>query len=112
MNLDLKKTLNLNSYEWWRNHRRFVTIGIFLALFAGYVREPSAKNFKVNDTCGRLSADLISGEKASRELKLGNKRINGLVGEKVKISNHYYHAKHYCQGYTNGHVGLGFYSPK
>ena len=106
--MNLKKKLNLNSYEWWRNHRRFVTVGLFLALFAGYVRGPSAKDFKVNDICGRLSADLITGEEASRELKLGKKRIDGLEGEKAKITNHYYHAKYYCQGYTKGNVGLGY----
>ena len=108
MTIDLKKKLNLNSYEWWRNHRRFVTLGLFLAFFAAYVRGPSAKDFKVNDICGRLSADLITGEKAARELKLGKKRIEGLEGEKADITNHYYHAKYYCQGYTKGNVGLGY----
>ena len=77
MNIDLKKRLNLNSYEWWRNHRRFVTLGLFLAFFAGYVRGPSAKDFKVNDICGRLSADLTIGEKAAKELKLGKRESMG-----------------------------------
>ena len=108
MNLDLKNKLNLNSYQWWRNHRRFVTLGLFLAIFAGYVRGPSAKDFKVNDICGRPSADLITGEEDSRKLKLGKKRIEGLEGEKAVITNHYYHAKYYCQGYTKGNVGLGY----
>tara|TARA_B100000965_G_scaffold406489_1_gene445681 strand:+ start:4796 stop:5128 length:333 start_codon:yes stop_codon:yes gene_type:complete len=108
MNKDLKKKLNLNSYEWWRNHRRFVTLGVFLALFAAYLRDPSMKDFKVNDICGRLSADLITGEDASKQLRLGNKRIDGIDGDKVKITNHYYHAKYYCQGYKKGNVGLGF----
>tara|TARA_Y100001968_G_scaffold306044_1_gene322503 strand:- start:380 stop:559 length:180 start_codon:yes stop_codon:yes gene_type:complete len=49
-------------------------LGLFLAIFAAYVRGPSAKDFKVNDTCRRLYADLITGEEASRELKLGNKK--------------------------------------
>tara|TARA_Y100001968_G_C19333598_1_gene705593 strand:- start:668 stop:991 length:324 start_codon:yes stop_codon:yes gene_type:complete len=106
--INLKKTLNLNSYEWWRNHRRFVTLGLFLALFAGYVRGPSAKNFRINDTCGRLSSDLITGEEAARKLKLGKKRIDGFEGEKTEITNYYYHAKYYCQGYTKGNVGLGY----
>ena len=106
--MDFKKKLNLNGYEWWRNHRRFVTIGIFLALFAGYIRGPSAKDIKVKDICGRLSADLITGKKALRELRLGKKRIDGLEGEKANITNHYYHAKYYCQGYTKGNVGLGY----
>ena len=108
MRFDLKKKLNLNSYEWWRNHRRFVTLGLFLESFGGSVRGPSAKDFKVNDICGRLNADLITGEEAASELNLGKKRIEGLEGEKVDITNHYYHAKYYCQGYTKGNVGLGY----
>ena len=107
MYMGLKNKLNLNSYEWWRNHRRFVTLGIFLAVFASYVRGPSVRNFEVNDICGRLSADLISGEQAAKALKLGNKRIDGLEGEKTRITNYYYHAKYYCQGYAKGKVGLG-----
>ena len=69
--MGLKKALNLNSYEWWRNHRRFVTLGIFLALFAGYVRGPSANDFNVRDTCGRLNSNYqITGEEAIRKLNL------------------------------------------
>ena len=108
MNMDLKKKLNLNSYEWWRNHRRFVTLGIFLALFAGYVRGPSAKDFKVNDICGRLSANLISGETAASKLKLGKIKIDGPEGKKANITDYYYHAKYYCKGYKKGNVGLGY----
>ena len=108
MSIDLKKKLNLNSYEWWRNHRRFVTLGIFLAIFAAYVRGPSARDFKVNDTCGRLNADLITGKDASRALKLGMTKIDVPEEEQSQISNHYYHAKYYCQGYTKGTVGLGY----
>ena len=66
-----KKLLNLNSYEWWRNHRRFVTLGIFLALFAAYVRTPSANEFKVRDICGRLQSSYqITSEEAMKRLKL------------------------------------------
>ena len=69
--LNPKKLLNLNSYEWWRNHRRFVTLGIFLALFAAYIRTPSANDFKVRDTCGRLQSSYqITGEEAMKRLKL------------------------------------------
>ena len=106
MNVDLKKKINLNSDEWWRNHRRFVILGLFLAIFAPYVRGPSARDFKVNDICGRLNADLITGKEASRELKLGNKKIDGPEENKSEIINHYYHAKYYCRGYTKGNVGL------
>ena len=108
MRFDLKKKLNLNSYEWWRNHRRFVTLGLFLTIFAAYVRGPSARDFKVNDICGRLNADLITGKEASKKLKLGSSKIVGPEEDKSEITNHYYHAKYYCQGYTKGHVGLGY----
>ena len=69
--MNFKKALNLNSYEWWRAHRRFVTLGIFLALFAAYVRTPSANEFKVRDTCGRLNSNYqITGEEAIKKLNL------------------------------------------
>ena len=108
MKIDLRKKLNLNSYEWWRNHRRFVTLGLCLAIFAAYVRGPSARDFKVNDICGRLNADLITAKEASRALRLGTKKIDVPVEEKSDITNHYYHVKYYCQGYSTGTVGLGY----
>ncbi len=67
----MKKLFNLNTYEWWRNHRRFVTLGIFLVLFASYIRIPSANDFKVRDTCGRLNASYqIKGKDAMKKLNL------------------------------------------
>ena len=66
-----KKIFNLNSYEWWRNHRRFVTLAAFLALFAVYVRTPSANDFKVRDTCGKLNSSYqITGDEALEKLNL------------------------------------------
>ena len=71
MSINFKKTFNLNSYEWWRNHRRFVTLGIFLAVFAIYVRNPSANDFKVRDICGKLNSSYqITGAEAMEKLKL------------------------------------------
>ena len=84
--LNPKKLLNLNSYEWWRNHRRFVTLGIFLSLFAAYIRTPSANDFKVRDTCGRLQSSYqITGEEAMKRLKL--ERVKDL--DRRVISNNY-----------------------
>ena len=69
--MDPKKLLNLNTYEWWRNHRRFVMLGIFLALFASYLRNPLANDFKVRDTCGRLQSSYqVTSEEAMKRLKL------------------------------------------
>ena len=88
--LNPKKLLNLNSYEWWRNHRRFVTLGIFLALFAAYIRTPSANDFKVRDTCGRLQSSYqITGEEAMKRLKL----------ELVKDLDRRVISNNYCERY-------------
>tara|TARA_Y100001933_G_C18700019_1_gene438668 strand:- start:4 stop:279 length:276 start_codon:yes stop_codon:yes gene_type:complete len=66
-----KQFFNLNRYEWWRNHRRFITIGIFLGLFAYYIRIPANNEFKVRDTCGKLNSSYqITGKKALENLKL------------------------------------------
>tara|TARA_Y100001933_G_scaffold143084_1_gene141912 strand:+ start:114 stop:398 length:285 start_codon:yes stop_codon:yes gene_type:complete len=71
MSIKFKKFFNLNSYEWWRNHRRFVTLGLFLAVFAIYVRNPSANDFKVRDICGKLNSSYqITGEEAMEKLNL------------------------------------------
>ncbi len=88
--LNPKKLLDLNSYEWWRNHRRFVTLGIFLALFAAYIRTPSANDFKVRDTCGRLQSSYqITGEEAMKRLKL----------ELVKDLDRRVISNNYCERY-------------
>tara|TARA_Y100001968_G_scaffold304507_1_gene319581 strand:- start:1425 stop:1676 length:252 start_codon:yes stop_codon:yes gene_type:complete len=46
--MDFKRLLHLNSYEWWRNHRKVVTYGGFLLIFGIYlfpiIREASYKN--------------------------------------------------------------------
>ena len=84
------KRLNLNSYEWWRNHRRFVTLGIFLAIFSAYIRTPSANDFKVKDTCGRLNSSYqISGEEALDKLKL----------KPVENYDNRVMANHFCERY-------------
>ncbi len=68
-----KGLFNLNKYEWWRNHRRFVTVGIFLSIFAYYVRLPASNEFKIKDICGRLNSSYqITGKKALKSLKLKN----------------------------------------
>ncbi len=93
MVLNVKKMLNLNSYQWWRNHRRFVTLAAFLALFAVYVRNPSANDFKVRDTCGKLnSSSQITGEDALKKLKLS------------KLTN--YDDTSLANNYCDGYLGL------
>ncbi len=50
-----KKRLNLNSYEWWRNHRRIVTFGGFLILFGVYIN-PVINNARIKRICANTIA--------------------------------------------------------
>ena len=42
-----KKVFNLNSYEWWSNHRRVVTFALLLFAFGTYLRYLSAGILRV-----------------------------------------------------------------
>ena len=46
------KVFNLNSYDWWRNHRRIVTFALLLLVFGSYVRYPSADQLRNKKLCG------------------------------------------------------------
>tara|TARA_Y100001968_G_scaffold239296_1_gene222712 strand:+ start:264 stop:515 length:252 start_codon:yes stop_codon:yes gene_type:complete len=65
--MDLKKRLNLNTYEWWRNHRRVVTFGGFLVLF-GFWLNPVVQVARNKQLCIDLvQKDFISGNYESFE---------------------------------------------
>ena len=51
---EIKKFFNLNSYEWWRNHRRVVTFGGLLILFALYL-SPVIKEANNKNRCIKIS---------------------------------------------------------
>ena len=86
----LKELFNLNKYKWWKNHRRFITFGIFLCLFSYYIRIPIAKDFKVRDTCGRLNSSYqITGKKAAEILKL----------KPIKDYDNRTNSNYYCERY-------------
>ena len=95
--MDLKKLLNLNSYEWWRNHRRFVTLGVFIALAAGYIRAPIAKEFNLKDTCLRYKAFMITEAAAGRKLNVTARTSHGLPN----ANQLRYNLDAYCSGYGN-----------
>tara|TARA_B100000287_G_scaffold332053_1_gene316973 strand:+ start:182 stop:436 length:255 start_codon:yes stop_codon:yes gene_type:complete len=42
-------------YEWWKNHRRFITLGGFITLFGLYI-SPVIKEAKYRNSCIRLSS--------------------------------------------------------
>ncbi len=86
----LKKVLNLNIYQWWKNHRRFITIGLFLSLFAFYIRIPFDKEAKIKDTCAKLNSSYqITGNEALKNLNL--KEINNFDNREL--------ANYYCERY-------------
>ena len=90
MKKSLKEVLNLNSYKWWKNHRRFVTIGLFLSFFAFYIRTPFDKDAKVKDTCAKLNSSYqITGDEAITKLNL----------KALKDYNNRELANYYCERY-------------
>ena len=87
---ELKKVFNLNSYEWWRNHRRVVTFGLFLSIFAFYLGNPFHKEVKVKDTCAKLNSSFqITGDEAMKKLNL----------KEIKNYNNRELANYYCERY-------------
>ncbi|KGF90847.1 MULTISPECIES: hypothetical protein [Prochlorococcus] len=87
---DFKKVFNLNSYECWRNHRKGVTFGLFLSIFAFYLGTPFYKEAKVEDTCAKLNSSFqITGDEAMKKLNL--KEIKNYNSRKL--------ANYYCERY-------------
>ena len=76
-------------YQWWRNHRRVITLGLFLSIFAFYIRTPFDKEAKIKDTCAKLNSSYqITGDEAMKKLNL-----------KVKNYNNRELANYYCERY-------------
>ena len=87
---ELKQLFNLNSYEWWRNHRRVVTFGLFLSIFAFYLGTPFYKEVKIKDTCAKLNSSFqITGDEAMKKLNL----------KEIKNYNNRELANYYCERY-------------
>ena len=77
-------------YQWWKNHRRLVTIGLFLSIFAFYLRTPFDKEAKVRDTCAKLNSSYqITGDEAMKKLNL----------KEIKNYNNRELANFYCERY-------------
>jgi hypothetical protein len=58
-------------YQLWMNHRRIVAFGLFLSIFAFYLRTPFDREAKVKDTCAKLNSSYqISGDEAIKKLNL------------------------------------------
>ena len=77
-------------YQWWNNHRRVVTFGLFLSFFAFYLRIPFSEEAKVKDTCAKLNSSYqITGDEAIKKLNL----------REIKNYNNRELANYYCERY-------------
>ena len=77
-------------YKWWKNHRKIVTFGLFLSIFAFYIRAPFDKEEKIKDTCAKLNSSYqITGDEAINKLNL----------KEIKNYNNRELANYYCERY-------------
>ena len=84
------KLPNLNNYQWWKNHRKLLVFGIFLSIFAIYIRKPFENEAKVKDTCAKLNSSYqITGDEAIKKLNL----------KELKNFNNRELANYYCERY-------------
>ncbi len=71
---ELKQVFNLNSYEWWRNHRRVVTFGGFLILFAWYIspviQEANYKNICIRNLTKEFNLNPAFGRSGKSDLTI------------------------------------------
>ena len=77
-------------FQFWKNHRQLITIGLFLSIFAFYLRSPFEKEAKVKDTCAKLNSSYqITGDEAMKKLNL----------KEIKNYNNRELANYYCERY-------------
>ena len=82
---ELKEIFNLNSYEWWRRHRKVVTYGGFLILFSLYL-SPIIKEAKYKNDCINNSKKGLLSVWKNKEAGKDIEQKSGLpVEESVKI---------------------------
>mgnify|MGYP005741411189 FL=1 len=77
-------------YQWWKNHRKLVTLIFFLSIFGVYLRTPFQKELEVKDTCAKLNSSYqITGDEAIKKLNL----------KAIKNYNNRELANYYCERY-------------
>ena len=77
-------------YQFWKNNRQLIIIGLFLTVFAVYLRTPFQKESKVRDTCAKLNSSYqITGDEAIKKLNL----------KTIKNYNNRELANYYCDRY-------------
>tara|TARA_Y100000991_G_scaffold81640_1_gene61650 strand:- start:289 stop:549 length:261 start_codon:yes stop_codon:yes gene_type:complete len=77
-------------YQLLKNYLRVFTFGLFLSLFAFYLRTPFDREAKVKDTCAKLNSSYqITGAEAMKKLNLNE----------IKNYNNRELANYYCERY-------------
>ena len=77
---DWKKVFNLNTYEWWRNHRRVVTFALLLFAFGSYLKYPYVKYLKIKDICARFTGNEINLLEVRKKLNVDIKNGGDIWG--------------------------------
>ena len=58
-------------YQWWKDHRKLVTLILYLSVFAVYIRTPFQRESEVRDTCAKLNSSYqITGDEAIKKIDL------------------------------------------
>jgi len=77
-------------YQWWNNNKKWLAFGLFLSIFAFYLRIPFNKEAKIKDTCAKLNSSFqITGDQAIKKLHL----------KEIKNYNNRELANYYCERY-------------
>ena len=77
-------------YQWWKDHRKLVTLILYLSVFTVYIRTPFQKESEVRDTCSKLNSSYqITGDEAFKKLNL----------KAIKDYNNRELANYYCERY-------------
>ena len=77
-------------YQWWKDHRKLVTLILYLSVFAVYIRTPFKRESEVRDTCAKLNSSYqITGDDAIKRLNL----------KAIKDYNNRELANYYCERY-------------
>ena len=77
-------------YQLWKVYRRAVTFGLFLSIFAFYLKTPFEREAKIKDTCAKLNSSYqITGDEAIKKLNL--KEIKNYDNREL--------ANYYCERY-------------
>ena len=82
---EIRKKLNLNQYQWWRNHRRIVSFGGALLLF-GWWFNPVITESRNKNLCALFFANEIDDLSAAIKLGFYRARKNDWQTSRSKVS--------------------------